>query len=249
VQVALERVDSHVEVSVSDTGIGITSDTLPLVFERFWQADSGSARRQGGLGLGLAIVRHLIESHGGEVRAHSDGAGSGSVFTVTLPVMTTTEHLKDPDRRHPKAPDGTPRSALPRLDGVAVLVVDDEPDSNEMVRTLLSSCGAEVRVAASSAQALEIFDRWRPSVLVSDIGMPGEDGYVLIRKLRERTAARGGDTPAIALTAYARVEDRVKVLTAGFQMHVIKPVDPAELAAAVASVAAAARMVRGDQSA
>jgi CheY-like chemotaxis protein len=115
------------------------------------------------------------------------------------------------------------------------------------VRSLLSSCGAEVRVAASTAQALEIFDRWRPSVLISDIGMPGEDGYVLIRKLRERAAGRGGDTPAIALTAYARVEDRVKILTGGFQMHVTKPVDPAELAAAVASVAGAARMARGDQ--
>jgi signal transduction histidine kinase/ActR/RegA family two-component response regulator len=240
VQIALERVNSHVELSVSDTGEGIAPETLPHVFERFWQAESGSARRYGGLGLGLAIVRHLVESHGGRVTAHSDGLGRGAVFTVSLPLMVTTEHLKEPARRHPVAGgDGAAPPAIARLDGLRFLVVDDEPDSNDMVRTLLASCGAEVRVAASTGQALEILDRWRPDVLVSDIGMPGEDGYVLIERVRERPPHLGGDTPAVALTAYARVEDRVRILQAGFQMHVTKPVDPAELVTVVWTVSRA----------
>jgi signal transduction histidine kinase/CheY-like chemotaxis protein len=245
VQVALERVNSHVELSVSDTGDGIPADVLARVFERFWQAEAGPNRRHGGLGIGLAIVRHLVESHGGEVSAHSDGPGRGSVFTVKLPLMVTTEHVKDPERRHPSARDGAPATELARLDGVRALVVDDEPDSNEMVMALLGSCGAEVRVAASTAQTLDILDRWRPDVLVSDIGMPGEDGYALIAKVRARAADRGGNVPAVALTAYARVEDRVRILTAGFQMHVTKPVDPTELVAVVASVTGASQTARG----
>jgi signal transduction histidine kinase/CheY-like chemotaxis protein len=236
VQVALERVNSHVELSVSDTGEGIGSDALPHVFERFWQADRTAGGRHSGLGLGLAIVRHLIESHGGEVAAHSDGAGHGATFVVKLPLMVTTEQVKDPRRRHPTAADAAPRLTLPELHGLKVLVVDDEPDANEMVQTLLTSCGAEVRVAASTRQALDILDRWRPDVLVSDIGMPDEDGYVLIREVRQRPRSRGGDVPAVALTAYARVEDRVKILNAGFQMHVSKPVEPTELVAVVASI-------------
>lgn len=247
VQVALERVNSHLEISVSDTGQGIDRNSLLHVFDRFWQGETGSARRQGGLGLGLAIVRHLVESHGGEVTAHSDGPGRGSCFTVKLPVMVTTEHVKDLERRHPVAADAPPAGALPRLDGVAVLVVDDEPDSNEMVQALLVSCGAEVRVAASAAQALDVLDRWRPQLLLSDIGMPGEDGFALIRQVRQRPAERGGDVAAIALTAYARVDDRVKILTAGFQMHVTKPVDPTELATVVATVARSSRRGGGTE--
>ena len=240
VQVALRRVNSHVEVSVSDTGQGIPGDALPRVFERFWQGDGAADRRQGGLGLGLAIVRHLVESHGGHVTADSDGPDRGAVFTVSLPLMVVAERPEDPGRRHPVASDRTPSSPLVRLDGVSVLVVDDEPDANEVLHTLLSSCGAEVRVAASARQAIAILDRWRPAVVVSDIGMPEEDGYALIRELRRRPPDRGGRTPAIALTAYARIEDRVRILTAGFQMHVTKPVDPAEMVAVVASVARAA---------
>jgi signal transduction histidine kinase/ActR/RegA family two-component response regulator len=236
VHLALERVNSHVEISVSDTGQGISREALPHVFERFWQAESGTERQHGGLGLGLAIVRHLVESHGGEVAVHSDGHGQGARFTVKLPLMVTTDHLKDPDRRHPAAADSMPAGSLTRLDGLSVLVVDDEPDSNDVVQTLLGSCGAAVRVAASARQALDILDRWRPDLVVSDIGMPGEDGYALIHQIRQRPPDRGGEIPAVALTAYARVEDRVKILTAGFQMHVTKPVDPTELVAVVASV-------------
>jgi CheY-like chemotaxis protein len=245
VHLGLERVNSHIELSVSDTGRGISREALPHVFERFWQAESGTERRYGGLGLGLTIVRHLVESHGGEVIAHSDGPGQGSCFRVKLPLMVTTEHVKDPERRHPVAPDGRPAAAPVRLDGLSVLVVDDEPDSNDLVQTLLAACGAEVRVAASARQALDILERWRPDVLISDIGMPGEDGYALIQQIRQRPEERGGQTPAVALTAYARVEDRVKILTAGFQMHVTKPVDPTELVAVVASVGRAAQRGAG----
>jgi signal transduction histidine kinase/ActR/RegA family two-component response regulator len=237
VQVALERMDSHLELSVSDTGQGIDAAALRHVFDRFWQGDTGTERRHGGLGLGLAIVRHLVESHGGEVSAFSDGPGCGSVFTVTLPLMETVQPAMDAERRRPVASAAPPSGALPRLDGLMVLVVDDEPDANELTQTVLASCGAEVKVAASGPQALEILDRWRPHLLVSDIGMPGQDGYALIREVRRREPHQGGDIPAVALTAYARLEDRVRILTAGFQMHVSKPVDPLELAAVVAAVA------------
>jgi signal transduction histidine kinase/ActR/RegA family two-component response regulator len=236
VQVALERVDSHLEVSVSDTGQGIDAEALGHVFDRFWQGEQGIERRQRGLGLGLAIVRHLVESHGGEVQAYSDGPGKGALFTVKLPLMVTIEHAKDGDRRHPVAADGPSSALLSRLDAVRILVVDDEPDTNEVLQELFASCGAEVRVAASTRQALEILDRWRPTLIVSDIGMPEQDGYALIRQVRERGPEQGGETPAVALTAYSRVDDRVKILKAGFQMHVAKPVDPTELVAVVASI-------------
>jgi signal transduction histidine kinase/ActR/RegA family two-component response regulator len=246
VHVALERVNSHVELSVSDTGQGIDREALQHVFERFWQGDTGTERRHGGLGLGLSIVRDLVESHGGEVHARSDGTGKGSVFTVKLPLMVTVQHTTDVDRRHPVA-SGPPSVTRARLDGVEVLVVDDEPDTNEMLQALLTSRGAEVRVAASTRQALEILDRWRPALIVSDIGMPEQDGYVLIREVRQRTPARGGEIPAIALTGYARVEDRVRVLTAGFQTHVAKPIDPTELIAVAASVVRSAWKSRGTE--
>jgi signal transduction histidine kinase/ActR/RegA family two-component response regulator len=243
--IALQRVNSHVELSVSDTGQGIAHEALPHVFERFWQAETGTQRHQGGLGLGLAIVRHLVESHGGEVSVRSDGPGCGACFIVKLPLMVTTEHLSDADRRHPAAPEQMPEGEFASLDGVRILVVDDEPDSNDMMQTLLASRGAEVRVAASARQALDILNRWRPEVLVSDIGMPDEDGYSLIQQVRAR--ASDGDLAAVALTAYARVEDRVRILNAGFQMHVAKPVDPTELVAVIASVAQSRRRVRPDR--
>jgi PAS domain S-box-containing protein len=237
VHVRLERVNSHVELSVADTGQGIDSALLPHLFERFWQAETGTTRQQGGLGLGLAIVRHLTELHGGTVSAESPGVGHGAVFRVVLPLMATTSATTDPGRRHPAASDETRRPELAQLDGVRVLLVDDEVDCNEALQELLAARGAEVRVAGSAAQALEMLDRWRPEVLVSDIGMPGEDGYALIRHVRARRREDGRDIPGVALTAYASVDDRVKILTAGFQMHVVKPVDPAELIAVVAMLA------------
>jgi signal transduction histidine kinase/CheY-like chemotaxis protein len=238
VQVRLERVDSHVELTVSDTGEGIEASVLPHLFERFWQAESGTTRRQGGLGLGLAIVRHIVELHGGTVYAESEGPGRGSLFHVRLPLMVTTQReMAEAGRRHPTANDAFGPGVLPDLRNVRVLVVDDEPDSNEAVRAVLSRCDAEVRVAGSSEQAIEILGRWRPDVLVSDIGMPGEDGYALIAQVRARSADRSGTVPALALTAFARTEDRIRTLAAGFQMHLAKPVDPSELAVAVARLA------------
>jgi signal transduction histidine kinase/CheY-like chemotaxis protein len=237
VHVALERVDSHLEFSVDDTGAGIAPDALPHVFEHFWQENAGSDRARGGLGLGLAIVRHLVEAHGGEIDVSSAGVGLGSRFTVKLPLLATTAHPIDPQRRHlAVAADGAP-SRSSDLQGISVLVVDDEPDSNEALQTLLGSRGAEVRVAGSARQALEILDGWRPDLVVSDIGMPGEDGYALLQQIRARPAARGGNVPAIALTAYARVDDRIRILRAGFRMHLVKPIDPGELIAVVAAVA------------
>jgi signal transduction histidine kinase/ActR/RegA family two-component response regulator len=234
VTVVLERVNSHVEAAVSDTGQGIAADLLPHLFERFRQGDAGSTRRSTGLGLGLAIARHIVEAHGGTVHAESPGPGKGSVFTVKLPLVLIPRTAGEGQRRHPTAATTSPENQ-PALDGLRVLVVDDEADSNEALRALLSSCGAEVRPATSVAQALEILGDWTPHLLVSDIGMPGEDGYALIARVR---ALEDGSKriPAIALTAHASVEDRVRLLSAGFQMHVPKPVEPAELLAVVATV-------------
>ncbi len=234
VQIVLERVNSHVELSVADTGAGLSRAQLPHLFERFWQGDASPTRVHGGLGLGLAIVRHLVELHGGTVTAESGGEGQGSTFTVTLPLAPIARKTDDPVRRHPTMHEAAVPSSS-RLDGLRVLLVDDDPDSNEAVRLLLVQSGADVRVAASASQALEILNRWTPDVLVSDIGMPVEDGYALLAKVRARADERGR-IPAIALTAYAAVEDRVRLLSAGFQMHVAKPADPGELTAAIATV-------------
>lgn len=235
IHIVLERVNSHVELTVSDSGQGIPAEQLARLFDRFWQADSSTTRSHAGLGLGLAIVRHIVELHGGTVTADSPGPGKGSTFTVSIPVAPvtrTTEEL----RRHPLFSDA---SSVPptRLDGIRVLVVDDEPDTNESLRVLLDACGSEVRVAGSAAHALEILSRWTPDVLVSDIGMPVEDGYALLAKIRARPDGVGR-IPAIALTAFASVEDRARLLSAGFKLHVAKPADPGELTAAIAAVLA-----------
>ena len=241
VQVILERVNSHLEVSIIDTGKGIEADFLPHVFDRFRQADSSTTRQYGGLGLGLAIVKQLVELHGGTVRVNSGGRDKGTTFIVALPltVIHTDHDLAAKERRHP----GQGKLTAPvlardlNLSDVRVLVVDDEADARALVRRLLEERGATVTTNGSVAEAIASLEQQRFDVLVSDIGMPEEDGYALIRKVRAIPAERGGTIPAVALTAYARSEDRMKAVMAGFQMHVTKPVEPAELLTMVASLA------------
>jgi signal transduction histidine kinase/CheY-like chemotaxis protein len=235
VEVRLERVNSHLEVMVSDTGVGINPDFLPHVFERFRQSDSSTTRSRGGLGLGLAIVRHLVELHGGTVHVKSPGEGRGSTFIVRLPLSIA--HLGG-DRVHPRAKDDeSPAEATTDLAGLRVLVVDDEADSRDTLRHILEHCRAEVFTAGSAAEAMEILPRLLPHVLLSDIGMPDEDGYSFIRRVRKLAAGEGGQTPAVALTAFARTEDRRRALLAGFEMHLSKPVEIHELCAVVATLA------------
>jgi PAS domain S-box-containing protein len=242
VQIRLARVNSHVEISVNDTGAGIPPEFLPHVFDRFRQADQKTTRQHGGMGLGLSIVRHLVELHGGTVEAESPGEGLGATFTVLLPVAPVYRSVGVEERVHPAAKDTLPSYECPdRLDGLRVLVVDDEPDTRELLKTGLGQCGAEVMTAGSAGEALEAIRRVVPDVLISDIGMPEEDGYELIRRVRELPAEGGGRVPAIALTAYARVEDRMQALRAGYEMHVPKPVELAELVAVAASLVRRAR--------
>jgi len=237
VQIRLERINSHIEIAVSDTGAGIKPEFLPHVFERFRQADQQTTRQHGGLGLGLAIVRHLVELHGGTVQAESPGEGQGATFVVNLPIVPVYQKDNLVERVHPAARDTLPSYECPeRLEGLKVLVVDDEVDTRELFRVGISQCGAEVVTAGSAQEALEAIEAERPDLLVSDIGMPGEDGYELIRKVRALPAGRGGKIPAIALTAYARTEDRLRALRAGYQMHVSKPVELSELVAVMASL-------------
>lgn len=234
VEVKLERINSHVELAVSDNGRGIDPAALPRIFEPFWQEEGGPSRSETGLGLGLSIVRKIVEMHGGSVLASSPGPGLGSTFTVLLPVALA-HRAPTALREHPTAA-GHPTDLGIRLDGLRILAVDDQPDAITAIKSLLQSHGADVRTAASARAALAELDTWRPDVLVSDIGMPHEDGYFLIRELRSRPREDGGDIPAIALTAYGRVQDTVRLLDGGFHMHVTKPVEPAELFAAIRSV-------------
>ncbi|HEV7902610.1 MAG TPA: PAS domain S-box protein [Pyrinomonadaceae bacterium] len=237
VQVRLERINSHIEIGVSDSGAGISQEFLPYVFDRFRQADQRTTRQHGGLGLGLAIVRHLVELHGGTVRAESAGKDEGATFTVLLPVAPVYQSAGQEARVHPAARDTLPSYECPdRLDGLSILVVDDEPDTRDLLKVGLGQCGAEVTVVASASEALEAMSVAVPNLLISDIGMPEQDGYELIRRVRELSAEGGGKVPAIALTAYARVEDRMHALRAGYQMHVPKPVELAELVAVAASL-------------
>jgi CheY-like chemotaxis protein/anti-sigma regulatory factor (Ser/Thr protein kinase) len=238
VQVRLERVNSHIEITVADTGMGISPEFLPHVFDRFRQADQATTRAHGGLGLGLAIVRQLVELHGGSVSVHSEGKGQGTTFTINLPLLPVRqERASEPPRVHPTARGETALTCPPELEGLRVLVVDDESDTRDLLLAVLTSCGARVTPTASAAEALERIGREQFDVLVTDIGMPGEDGYSLIEKVRMLPAERGGALPAAALTAYARMEDRVRALRSGFQMHVPKPVDPTELITVVANLA------------
>jgi signal transduction histidine kinase len=237
VQVHLQRVNSHVEIVVSDTGQGIAPEILPFVFDRFRQADSSSTRAHGGLGLGLSLVKHIVELHGGTVLAQSAGEGKGATFVVKLPLALAEIPAGRVPRMHPTA-DATellPRGT--RLDGLRVLVVDDDPGAVDLATAIIAGAGATVRSCGSAPAALALVREWRPDVLVSDIEMPDEDGYALIRQVRALPAEDGGHTPAVALTAYGRPEDRIRTLSAGFTMHVPKPVDPAELTTIIASVA------------
>jgi len=238
VQVRLERVNSHVEIVISDTGAGIEPEFLPHVFDRFRQSDGSMTRRHGGLGLGLAIVRQLVELHGGTVSVSSGGEGQGATFTVNLPLLPVRrEPLSDVPRVHPKAEIGGGMDCPPELSDLRVLLVDDEADSRDLLNLVLNSCGARVTTVSSAAEAFETAKREKFDVIVSDIGMPEEDGFSLIAKIRSLTNEQGGNTPAIALTAYARAEDRVQALRSGFQMHVAKPVEPSELVTVVANLA------------
>jgi PAS domain S-box-containing protein len=237
VEVRLERVDSHVEVVVRDTGAGISADFLPYVFERFRQGDQGSTRKTGGLGLGLAIVRHLVEMHGGTVHAASPGETQGSVFTVCLPLMAVRTEQRQPRREHPAAEPAEPLRALGDLRGVHVLAVDDEHDALGLLRDTLEIAGARVSTMSSARAALDCIEELTPDVLVADIGMPGMDGYDLIKRVRSSTVPAVREIPAAALTAFARSDDRAKALQSGFEAHLSKPVDPGELVAAVALLA------------
>ena len=233
VRVAVNRREPFVDIVVADDGAGIESDFLPSVFDRFRQADATPAREHGGLGIGLAIVRHLVDLHGGTVRAESEGLGKGTTFTVSLPILSLRSRTLE--RTTPK-PTTDPRPS--ELSGVQILVVDDEPDARELMSELLTSREAQVLTAGTVDEAIRLVKEHRPDIVISDIGMPGEDGYALVRKLRALPASDGGKTPAVALTAYACSEDRTKALIAGFNMHVPKPVEPAELFAVLASLAA-----------
>jgi signal transduction histidine kinase/ActR/RegA family two-component response regulator len=235
VEIRLARHDGHIEIVVSDTGVGIAPEFAPYAFDRFRQGDAGTTRQYGGLGLGLAIVRHLAELHGGTVSAESRGAGCGATFRVVLP-------LGSPRKENPRLEDiqgivTDPSATIGRLDGLRVLVVDDESHARELFRTIIENAGAETRQAASAPDALATLAAWWPDVLLSDVEMPEEDGYVLMAHVKELT---GDDRPpivAIAVTAHSRAEDRRRALESGFKMHLPKPIEPSELVAVIASLA------------
>lgn len=231
IEIRLEAIGSQAQIQVRDTGIGISADFLPHVFDYFRQADASITRSHGGLGLGLAIVRHLVEMHGGSIYAESPGVGQGATFTVKLPlVQESREAAKQGSSK-------AENSAFVPLKNLRVLVVDDEPDIRELLTFTLEHYGAEAMAVASAGEVLAAIEKFRPDVLVSDIGMAEEDGYTLIRKVRALSPERGGDIPAVALTAYAREEDRVQALAAGFQRHITKPIEPGELATVIESLA------------
>ncbi|OLB99305.1 MAG: hypothetical protein AUH30_05365 [Candidatus Rokubacteria bacterium 13_1_40CM_68_15] len=233
VHVSLRSVDSHAEIVVSDNGVGIDALLMPYIFERFRQGDSSSTRAHGGLGLGLALVKHLTELHGGTVEADSLGEDKGATFTVKLPLMGSGVR-PTPERGEA---EGTFFEPSARLTGLRIVVVDDDPDSLDMLATLLRQQKAEVRTATSAAEALALVEAWTPDLVVADVEMPDEDGYSLVRRLRRLSPEHGGATPAVAVTAYGRVEDRIRSVSAGFDLHLPKPVEPAELIAVVANLA------------
>jgi len=249
VQVRLERINSHLEIVVADNGQGIDPRALDSVFERFWQGTSHTGGERG-MGLGLSIVKHIVTLHGGTVTAHSDGLGHGSVFSIRLPLPVTTAGLESPARRHPTATAVARSARTPRLEGISALFVDDDPATRDALGSLLISLGAGVETAPNVESALEVLDQSNLDVIISDLGMPGRDGYSLIKEIRAREKEKltAEHLPAIALTAYGRVEDRVEVLSAGFDSHVVKPVDAAELAAVIKRLVEARRSANGKAS-
>ncbi|HEY9837104.1 MAG TPA: ATP-binding protein, partial [Vampirovibrionales bacterium] len=227
VEICLARVENWIQIRISDTGIGIEPEFLPYMFERFRQADSKTTRSHGGLGLGLAIVRNLVELHGGQIFAQSPGPGKGSTFVVQLPRLQDTSEEIQEQCLAPSSIESD--QSFSELAGLKILVVDDEFDTREFLITALEQYGAEVFAAASTAEAIALIQKMQPQILLSDIGMPGEDGYSLIRQIRTLPPEQGGKIPAAALTAYTRTEDRILALAAGFQMHIPKPIDPRHL--------------------
>jgi CheY-like chemotaxis protein len=244
IEVRLEALNSHAQITVSDTGKGIGASFLPYVFERFRQADGTTTRQYGGLGLGLAIVRHIVELHGGTVQVSSDGDDRGTNFIVKLPLFINSVRSAE-EKQAEKDDNGKiftveniNRSDYShKINGLRVLLVDDEIDTLEMIETALVRCKVEVRFCTSAKEGLEMTRKWRPDILVSDIAMPDADGYWLIKELRALPPTEGGSIPVIALTAYGRVEDRIKALASGFQMYVPKPIEPNELLAALDNLA------------
>jgi signal transduction histidine kinase/CheY-like chemotaxis protein len=234
VQVLVARINSHVEITVSDSGPGVSPEFLPHVFERFRQADASTTRKHGGLGLGLAIVKQLVELHGGTVKVENGGPGAGASFTVSLPPGAVRDDASK--REHPAAGRMPALREAVYLAGIKVLVIDDEPDARDLIKWVLENARAEVVVGSSATAGLELLESQQPDVVISDIGMPERDGYQFIRDVRSLEAANGGKTPAIALTAFARSEDRTRALLAGYQIHLSKPIEPQELVATVASL-------------
>jgi CheY-like chemotaxis protein len=232
----MERVNSHVEVAIEDSGIGIKPEFLAFVFDRFRQADSSTTRRHGGLGLGLSIVKHLVELHGGSVRVKSAGEGQGATFVVALPISVMRTEETGPAHRPAFSDVDVSTIALPSLEGVRALVVDDQEDARVLMCRLIEEHHGRCALAASGEEALKILAEEDVNIIISDIGMPDFDGYELIRKIRALPASAKRNLPAIALTAYARADDRQRALLAGFQMHVAKPVEPRELIAGIASL-------------
>jgi CheY-like chemotaxis protein len=237
VQLTVERVNSHIELSVSDTGQGIDPGYLPHVFERFSQGENRQSKHQGGLGLGLAIVKNLAELHGGSVRAKSGGVGKGATFIVALPISVVQILTADEPGHHPMATGEAEPADSPDLSGVRVMVVDDNADALQLVRRVLEKRNASVTTCQSGAECLDSLAKLRPAVLITDIGMSAMDGYALILAVRALPAEAGGATPAVALTAHARSEDRRRAMLSGFDVHVARPAEPSELVAVVARLA------------
>jgi len=235
VRVEVKEKKQELVVAVTDSGSGITAEFLPYIFDRFRQADGSTTRMHGGLGLGLSIVKHLVQLHGGTVKVKSDGKDKGSTFMVTLPLVSSVASLAPEDTAAVEANgNGVAPGFLKILKGLRVLVVDDEADSRDLVSAILTRCGSDVNCCESAAEGIKAFKAWKPDLLVSDIGMPIEDGYSLIAKLRKLKTKRAREVPAIALTAYATKEDQERTLSSGFQMHVTKPIDPEKLITSVA---------------